>query len=114
PAALAGDINMWVRFVGTTVACLMLLGVAARAAGSVSGERDRQTLDGLLTSPLEVRAILGAKWLGNVLSMRWGWAWLGVIYAIGALTGGLDFAALSLLLVAWFVYAGVVSAIGLR
>src|SRR5207253_7133044 len=60
PDGFASSMNGWVRVVGTTVACLMLLGVAARAAGSVSGERDRQTLDALLTSPLDTQAILAA------------------------------------------------------
>jgi ABC-type transport system involved in multi-copper enzyme maturation permease subunit len=110
---LARNMNAWVRIVGTTVACLMLLGVAARAAGSVSGERDRQTLDALLTSPLEVNGILLAKWLGNILTVRKGWLWLGAIYGLGLITGGLHPAALPLLLVAWFIYAGVVSAMGI-
>ena len=68
--SLGTAINLWVRVVGTAVACLTLVGVAARAAGSVTGERDRQTLDGLLTSPLESGAILSAKWLGSILSLR--------------------------------------------
>src|SRR5258707_15723505 len=44
---LAQVMNVWVRGAGTTVACLMLLGVAAHSAGSISGERDRQTFDAL-------------------------------------------------------------------
>ncbi len=109
----ANSMNVWVRVVGTTVACLMLLGVAARAAGSVSGERDRQTLDALLTSPLDTQAILAAKWLGNILTVRKAWLWLGAIYGLGLVTGGLHPVALPLLLVAWFIYAGVVSAMGM-
>src|SRR5262249_51680333 len=55
----------WVRTAGTIVACLMLVGVAVRASSSVSGERDRGTLEGLLTSPLDSHDILFAKWLGS-------------------------------------------------
>src|SRR5262249_30985239 len=33
-------INAWVRGAGTGLACVMLLAVAVRAAGSISGERD--------------------------------------------------------------------------
>ena len=105
--------NGWVRILGTTVACLMLLAVAARAAGSVSSERDRQTLDALLTSPLETHGMLAAKWLGNILSVRKGWLWLGAIYGLGLVTGGLSVLAVPLLIAAWLVYAAVVSAIGL-
>jgi ABC-type transport system involved in multi-copper enzyme maturation permease subunit len=110
---LAESMNIWVRVLGTMVACLLLLAVAARASSSVSGERDRQTLDALLTTPLDSDSILSAKWLGNILSVRWGWLWLGLIYGLGLATGGLHPVALPLLLVAWIVYAGAVSCIGL-
>jgi ABC-type transport system involved in multi-copper enzyme maturation permease subunit len=110
---LAESMNIWVRVLGTLAACLLLLAVAARASSSVSGERDRQTFDALLTTPLESDSILLAKWFGNILSVRWGWLWLGSIYGLALATGGLHIAAPPLLLVAWFVYAGAVSAIGL-
>jgi ABC-type transport system involved in multi-copper enzyme maturation permease subunit len=105
--------NIWVRIAGTAVACLLLLAVSARACSSISNERDRQTFDALLTSPLTSNNILFAKWLGNILSVRMGWLWLGLIYGLGLLTGGLHPLALPLLLSAWFVYATVVSGIGL-
>src|SRR5207253_7702589 len=53
-------VNQWVRSVGTVVASLVLLGIGIRAAGAVSGERDRQTLDSLLTSPVTTKEILFA------------------------------------------------------
>jgi hypothetical protein len=111
--ALRWEINAWVRGVGTGVACLMLLGVAVRAAGSVSGERDRQTLDSLLTSPLASGDILLGKWLGSILGVRWAWLWLGVIWSIGVLTGGLNVLAVPLTLGAWLILAGFVAALGL-
>jgi ABC-type transport system involved in multi-copper enzyme maturation permease subunit len=107
------SMNIWVRLLGTMVACLMLLAVAARASSSVSNERDRQTFDALLTSPLDSNTILFAKWIGNILSVRWAWLWLGTIYALGVLTGGLHPLAVPLLLGAWLIYAFVVSGIGL-
>jgi hypothetical protein len=105
--------NVWVRVAGAAVACLLLLAVASRAASSVSNERDRQTLDGLLASPLTSNSILFAKWLGNILSIRWGWLWLGMIYLAGLITEGLHPIAAALLVIAWFIYASVVSGIGL-
>src|SRR5262249_18306175 len=51
--ALSRAMNIWVRVLGSLVACLTLLAVAARASSSISNERDRQTLDGLLTTPLD-------------------------------------------------------------
>jgi ABC-type transport system involved in multi-copper enzyme maturation permease subunit len=105
--------NAWVRFAGAAVACMLLLAVAARACSSISIERDRQTLDALLTSPLTTNNILFAKLLGNVFCVRKGWIWLGLIYGLGLLSGGLHPLAVPLLLGAWFVYATVVSGIGL-
>jgi ABC-type transport system involved in multi-copper enzyme maturation permease subunit len=108
-----GEMNTWVRGVGTAVACLMLLGVAVRAAGGVSGERERQTFDSLLTSPLESREILFAKWLSSILSMRGIWMWLGAIWLLGVLSGGLSLLAVPLLVASWFVYAAFVATVGL-
>jgi ABC-type transport system involved in multi-copper enzyme maturation permease subunit len=105
--------NLWVRISGTIVACLLLMAVAVRAASAISGERDRQTYDSLLTSPLEGHTILLGKWLGSILSVRWLLLWPGAIWAIGIVTGGLQVLAVPLLLVAWAVYAGFVAAVGL-
>jgi ABC-type transport system involved in multi-copper enzyme maturation permease subunit len=105
-------VNAWVRGVGTGVACLLLLGVAVRAAHSVSGERERHTLDELLTTPLKTEEILYAKWYGSVWSLRWGWVWLAGIYGLGVLTGGVHLLSLPLLLVAWFVYVSFAAMLG--
>jgi ABC-type transport system involved in multi-copper enzyme maturation permease subunit len=110
---LALAMNVWVRVVGTLVACLLLLAVAVRAAGTVSGERDRQTFDSLLTTPLDSTDILSAKWLGSILSVRWAWAWLGLIWALGLVTGGLHPIAVPLLLIAWLVYAATLANLGI-
>jgi ABC-type transport system involved in multi-copper enzyme maturation permease subunit len=109
---LGEAMNVWVRVLGSLVATLLLLAVGARAASSVSNERDRQTMDALLTSPLTSDSILFAKWLGNIASVRWAWLWLGLIYSLGLLSGGLHFMALVLLCGAWLVYAAVASGIG--
>ena len=106
-------INAWVRVAGTGVACLTLLAVAVRAAGSVSGERDKETLDALLTSPLDSDNILFAKWLGSILSVRWAWLWLVLIWSAGVMLGGIQFFAPLLIAGAWFVLAGFFAMIGL-
>jgi ABC-type transport system involved in multi-copper enzyme maturation permease subunit len=111
---LSETINLWqVRVAGTGVACLLLLAVAVRAAGSVSGERDRQTLDGLLTTPLDSDSILFAKWLGAITSVRRGWVWLGAVWVLGLVTLGLHPVALLLLAATWLVYAAFVAGLGL-
>jgi hypothetical protein len=101
-----------VRIAGTCVALLLLMAVAVRAASGISGERDRQTFDGLLTTPLDSDNILFSKWLGAIVSVRRGWLWLGALWGIGALTLGLHPLALLLLVVTWLVYAAFVAALG--
>jgi ABC-type transport system involved in multi-copper enzyme maturation permease subunit len=111
--ALAGNMQFWVvRVAGTLVACLLLLAVAVRAASAVSVERDRQTIDGLLTTPLDSDNILLGKWLGAVLGVRRGWWWLGALWGIGVLTGGLHPLALLLLVVTWLTYAAFLAGLG--
>ncbi len=109
---LGRDMNVWVRLFGTGAACLLLLAVAVRAAASISGERDKQTFDGLITTQLNGHDILFGKWLGSILSVRWGWLWLGAIWGIGLLTGGLHPLGLPLLPLTWLVYAAVFATIG--
>jgi ABC-type transport system involved in multi-copper enzyme maturation permease subunit len=109
----AREMNVWVRIAGTGVGCLMLLGIAVRASGSISGERDKQTWDGLMTTPLESSSILWAKWFGAILSIRMAWVWLGLIWFLGVLTGGLHIFALPLVLAAWFVFAAFAAMLGL-
>src|SRR5262249_19149707 len=67
-----GDItNEYVRIVGTMVACALLLAVTLRSSGAITIEKEKETLDGLLTTPLSGPQILFGKWLGNVLAFRW-------------------------------------------
>jgi hypothetical protein len=82
-----------------TVFLLTFFCVAAGflAAGSVSRERDRRTLDGLLTLPLTRAALLRAKGLGCVLRPRYFLYVLALLWFLGAATGGLHPLALLLL-----------------
>jgi ABC-type transport system involved in multi-copper enzyme maturation permease subunit len=110
---LAEHINVWVRITTSALSCLLLLAVAVRASGSISGERDRQTMDSLLTTPLDSRTILWAKWLGSILSVRWGWLWLGLIWVVGIVCGGLHLPAVPWLVMYWLAFAALLAAIGL-
>jgi len=80
--------KLWTQVVGTTTLSVTLLGIALRAAGALSSERERQTLDSLLTTDLTNREILGAKWLASFWSARVGGGVLGAIVTAGVLTGG--------------------------
>ncbi|MFL5242553.1 MAG: ABC transporter permease [Gemmataceae bacterium] len=110
---LAEAMNIWARITGAMVGSLLLLNVAVRAAGSISGERDKMSFDALLTSPLDSEGILYGKWLGSVLSVRWGWIWMGLIWGPAMVTGGLSIFAFPLLVSAWLIYASFVACLGL-
>jgi ABC-type transport system involved in multi-copper enzyme maturation permease subunit len=110
---LATATNVWIRVVGTLVACLMLVEVALRAAGSVRGERDRHTLDCLLTTPLGVINILFTKWFGSIAGLRRAWLWLASIGLVGIAFGGLDWRAVPALVLLWLILAAFFASLGL-
>src|SRR5262249_49895106 len=116
---LTNLLNLWIRGLCAAIGCLMLLGVAVRAGGSttgargsMSGERERQTLDGLLATPLTNRAILASKWLGSILNERWWWFWLALVFAVGLMTQSLHPLAIGYFVLAWFVYAALLAGLG--
>ncbi|MBN2579706.1 MAG: ABC transporter permease subunit [Pirellulales bacterium] len=57
--------------VGTLVGCGGLLLIAARAAFSVTSEKERDTWGSVLSTPLEPKEIVWAKVLGNLYAFRW-------------------------------------------
>jgi ABC-type transport system involved in multi-copper enzyme maturation permease subunit len=110
PSEYATD---WVRVVGTIVGCLMIVAVGVRAATTFSIERERQTLDSLLTTPLPDTAILGGKWLGALLSVRQAWWCLAAVWLLGFLAGGLHLLSLLMLAAAWWGFAAFAASLGL-
>jgi ABC-type transport system involved in multi-copper enzyme maturation permease subunit len=93
-----------------TVTCVI---AGFRAAGCVSRERDRRTLDGLLTLPLTRAAILRAKWLGCVLRVRYGVYYLAGVWLIGLFTGALHPLALPFLALTVAAHVAFVVSVGL-
>jgi ABC-type transport system involved in multi-copper enzyme maturation permease subunit len=61
---------MYDTFMGAALATGGLLLVAARAAGSISSERERDCWVSLISTPLEPREIVWAKILGSIWSIR--------------------------------------------
>ena len=107
------DINIWVRYTGTLVALGAFVGVAVRAATSVRGEHDRETMTSLLTTPLSSEELLFGKWLGSILSMRWFAVWLLMIWSLAVVCGGLTPIAVPMLTLTCLVYAAATASLGL-
>jgi ABC-type transport system involved in multi-copper enzyme maturation permease subunit len=112
--SLGQGMSDYVRTVGTMVACALLLAIMLRSSGSITIEKEKDTLDALLTTPLSRSQILFGKWLGNALAFRWtAFWWLGTIWLIGLATGGLHMLGLIALVIVLAVFAAACSSIGL-
>jgi ABC-type transport system involved in multi-copper enzyme maturation permease subunit len=110
---LSENMNMWFRFAGSAVACLSLLMIGVRASTSISSERERDTFDALISTPLSGEGILLAKVAGSLTSMRPAWLWFGSLLVLALGTGGLHPLAVPLIVLAWLVYAVFVTMLGL-
>jgi ABC-type transport system involved in multi-copper enzyme maturation permease subunit len=105
--------HSWIRGIGIALACVIFLLVGLSAAGRISREREKRTLESLLMLPLERSAILFAKWWGSLMSARWLACGFAVIWVVGILTGGLNLYAVPLLACAILVYTAFVASLGL-
>lgn len=105
--------NIWFRVCGTGVGCLSLLMLAVRGATTITSERERDTFDALITSPLSAEGILFAKVVGNLVSLKPAWIWFGIMLLLALVTGGLHPVAVPIILTAWFGYAIVCTMIGM-
>lgn len=107
------DLNIHIRLVGALVGSVALLAVGVRAAGSIGAERDRQTWDGLLASPLTNREILFAKWCGSLWSARWLVALLGTVWTVGISGRALSVLAVPLELFCLAIFGSFMASLGL-
>ena len=104
--------NFWVRGVAVPLVCLLMVGIAVRAAGGLTRERERGTFGSLLTSGLENREIVDDKWFGSILSVRMGWYVLTAVWILAKCTGGLSLVALVLLVFVTVSYAALAASLG--
>lgn len=103
----------WTRVVSTPLAFLIWLMVALHAAGTISKEREQQTLDGLRCLPLEHDELLAAKWKGSLWNAQFLARFLGLVWLLGALTIGLHVVALVFVPIAFAVMAAFVASLGM-
>jgi ABC-type transport system involved in multi-copper enzyme maturation permease subunit len=99
------------------VVCLILAGtwaasVAFLAGRSITREREQQTLDGLLTLPVDREAILGAKWLGSVLRGRHLGYCLAAFLAFGCLTAAIHPVGVLLMALAYAIHIAFLASVG--
>jgi ABC-type transport system involved in multi-copper enzyme maturation permease subunit len=107
------QMNVWVRGATGIIGALLMLGAAVRGAGSVSGERDKDTWVSLLTTPLTSWQILWGKWCGCTLGQRQLAFVLLLVWATGLVSGGLHVGAVPLLALCLVVYLTAFAWVGL-
>lgn len=112
PELLGPRLNMWAAVAGSGASLMVLLGVAVKAANCVTGERDKDTLSSLLTTPLTARELLVQKWRGVLWGTRRMWIWPALIYLTALCGGGLSLTAALMLPVLSAAYAMAVAAVG--
>jgi ABC-type transport system involved in multi-copper enzyme maturation permease subunit len=81
------ELQIYVMLVGTTVACVGLLTVAVRAASSVTAERERQTWDVLMSTPIEPWEVVRGKIAGSLSAMRGVVLLLVILWTLGVFGG---------------------------
>jgi ABC-type Na+ efflux pump permease subunit len=100
------------------VMCVLLAGLWATVVGFQAGsaivkERETQTLDSLLTLPVERETILGAKWLGSILRGRkLAYTLVGYL-ALGVFSGALHPLACGLLVLAIAIHVAFLATLGI-
>jgi ABC-type transport system involved in multi-copper enzyme maturation permease subunit len=94
----------WLRALEVAGAFIWFLLVALSAANRVTRERERQTLDSLLTLPYTDGEILFSKWLASILVLPPVWWALAAIWLIGVVTGAIHPSAVPFLAAAVTAY----------
>jgi ABC-type transport system involved in multi-copper enzyme maturation permease subunit len=111
--AFARDfINPAVRVVCLILAGLWATNVAFLAGRSITREREQQTLDSLLTLPVDREAILGAKWLGSVLRGRYLGYCLATFLGLGLLSGAIHPLGVLLMALAYAIHIAFLASVG--
>jgi ABC-type transport system involved in multi-copper enzyme maturation permease subunit len=105
--------NAMMRYIGGFFIVMMCLTAGLNAAGSVSRERQQETLIDLLMIPEARRRILRAKWLGSLAKTRGLIVGFLSIPVVALLSEGIDWPAIPLLVIAAYVFISLSISFGL-
>jgi ABC-type transport system involved in multi-copper enzyme maturation permease subunit len=90
PADIARvELNVFLRFLTSTIICLVALGAVGLATEGIVGERTCETWDSLIATPLTARDILRSKMLAALWRMRGLLAILFGLWTIGLIAGAI-------------------------
>jgi ABC-type transport system involved in multi-copper enzyme maturation permease subunit len=100
--------------IGVVLGCLGLMMVAARAAGSITSEKERDCWTSLLSTPLEPTEIVWAKIAGSVWSLRGVVLLLLFVWGLGVLLDPKFLIVIPFLLGTFLLLAVYAAALGVR
>ena len=103
----------WIRVVTGILCVLMSFACAMRGAGTVSGEKDRDTWISLVGTPMTSDAILWGKWWGCVLGMRRVYFFIALLWSICLAVGAIHPLALIPAVASLLLFASVFSWVGI-
>ncbi|HTK75507.1 MAG TPA: ABC transporter permease subunit [Gemmataceae bacterium] len=106
------QLNDIVRVVAVGTLLTALVGTVLQATASVGRERQRQTLDILMTLPNGRDEVLRMKWLASFMCGRWLLPVLLGVLVLGMLGGGVHPAAVPLFVIAAGVHVGFAASLG--
>lgn len=89
PRIAAGALRDWLIGTSWPLGLVLQWAFGLRAAASVVSERERDTWEPLLLSPLTGREIIWGKLWGNFVGLRWLLAAVGANWGLGLITGTL-------------------------
>jgi len=104
--------NAFLRVIGACFYTACAVGVAAAAAGGITGEKEGDTWAGLLASDLTGREILRAKILGSARGGRWVLGGLALPWILGTAAGAVHPLGLAAVLVETAVFLWFAAALG--
>jgi len=107
------SMNQLIRWGGGFLVGLMAVMVGLHAAGSVTRERQQETLTDLLTIPRPRREILAAKWVGSLSKARGIAVGTAAIPLVGVLAEGLSYWAVVPLFAATLAFLTCAASFGL-
>jgi ABC-type transport system involved in multi-copper enzyme maturation permease subunit len=105
-------LNDVIRAVSVGSLMTAIVGTVLQATASVGRERQRRTLDMLLTLPDGGEEVLRMKWLGSFMCGRWLLPALGVVLFLGMIGGVITPAALPLLALAAGIHVAFAASLG--
>jgi ABC-type transport system involved in multi-copper enzyme maturation permease subunit len=110
---IQGQLNDIVRVVAVGSLLTAIVGTVLQATASVGGERERRTLELLLTLPDGRDEVLRTKWLASVMCGRWLMPVLGGVLVLGLIGGGVNPAAVPLFVIAAIVHVTFSASLGI-